>query len=86
MNLQLPVQLVKVIKVDYELNERTRNNGAKLILKYFNTSVVHHFYQIKNFMNTTWNALPSEVVSSRTVTSFKNSLDKHFAENAPMSE
>ena len=51
------------------------------IVKYFNTSVAQHFYPIK--ITTTSNALPSEVVSSRTVNSFKNSLDKHWAENPP---
>ena len=60
---------------------RTRNNVAKLIVKHFNTSVAQHFYPIK--ITTTWNALPSEVVSSRTVNSFKNSLEKHWAENSP---
>ena len=66
---------------DYDLNDRTRNNGAKLIVKHFNTSVAQHFYPIK--ITTTWNVLPSEVVSSRTVNSFKNSLVKHWAENSP---
>ena len=66
---------------DYDLIDRTRNNGAKLIVKHFNTSVAHHFYPIK--ITTTWNALPSEVVSSRTVNSFKDNLDKHWAENPP---
>ena len=60
---------------DYDLNDSTRNNGAILIVKHFNTSVAHHFYPIK--ITTNWNALPSEVVSSRTLNSFKNSLDKH---------
>ena len=54
----------------YDLNDRTRNNEAKLILKYFNTSVAQHFYPIK--ITTTWNAVPNEVVTSRTVNSFKN--------------
>ena len=69
---------------DYDLNDRTRTNGAKLIVKYFNTSVAQHIYPIK--ITTTWNALPIEVVSSRTVNSFKNSLDKHWAENPQISE
>ena len=43
---------------DYDLNDRTRNNGAKLIVKHFNTSVAQHFYPIK--ITSTWNALPSE--------------------------
>ena len=66
---------------NYDLNDRTRNNGAKLIVKHFNTSVAQHVYPIK--ITTIWKALPSEVVSSRTVNSFKNSLDKHWAENPP---
>ena len=32
---------------DYDLNDRTRNNGEKLIVKHFKTSVAQHFYQIK---------------------------------------
>ena len=66
---------------DYDLNDRTRNNGAKLIVTHFNTSVDQDFYPIK--ITTTWNALPSELVSSRIEKSFKNSLDKHWAENPP---
>ena len=66
---------------DYDLNDRTKNKVAKLIVKHFNTSVAQHFYPIK--ITTTWNALPSEVVSSRIVNSFKKSLDKHWAENPP---
>ena len=65
----------------YDLNSRTRNNGEELIVKHFNTSVAQHFYPIK--ITTTWNELPNEVVNSRTVNSFKNSLDKHWAENPP---
>ena len=64
---------------DYDLNDRTRHNGAKLIVKHFNTSVTQHFYPIK--ITSTWNALPNEVLTSRTVNSFKNILDKHWAEN-----
>ena len=66
---------------DYDLNDRTRNNGAKHIEKHFNSSVAQHFYQIK--ITSTWNAPPSEVVSSRTVNSSKNSLDKHLTDNPP---
>ena len=66
---------------DYDLNDRTRKNGAKLNVKHFNTSVAQHFYPIK--IAPTWNALPNEVATSTTVNSFKNSLDKHWAENSP---
>ena len=66
---------------NYDINDRIRNNGAKLIVKHLNTSVAQHFYPMK--ITSTWNALPSEVVSIRRVNSFKNSLDKPFAENSP---
>ena len=55
---------------------------AKSMTSY--TSLAQHIYPIK--ITTTWNALPSEVVSSSTVNFFKNSLDKHWAENPQMSE
>ena len=64
---------------DYVRNDRTRNNGAKLIVKHYNTSVAQHFLSIN--ITTTWNFLPNEVVTSRTVNSLKNSLDEHSAEN-----
>ena len=69
---------------DYDINDRTTNNGAKLTVKHFNTSVGPHLRQIK--IATTWNAITYEVVSSRTVNSFKNSLDKHWAETPRMFE
>ena len=57
--------------LDYDLNYRTRNNGAKLIVKYFNTSVAKIVYKIKIFI-----VLPCTVVSSGTArNSFKNNLD-----------
>ena len=36
-------------------DNRTRNNGAKLVVKHFTTSVAQHFYTIK--ITTTWNAV-----------------------------
>ena len=64
---------------DLDFNNRTRNNREKLIVKCFNTSIAQHFYPIK--ITTTWNALPSNIVSSRTVNTFKNRLDEHWELN-----
>ena len=50
---------------DYDLNDRTRNNGAKLTVKHFNTSLPNTY---NNKTTTTRNALPNEIGSSRTVT------------------
>ena len=52
---------------DYDLSDRTRNNGATLIVKHFDSSVAQHFYPIN--ITTTRNTLPNQVVSSRTVKS-----------------
>ena len=60
---------------DYDLNDRTINNGAKLIVKHFNTSVAQHLNPFK--ITTTCNSLPNEVVGMRTVNSLHNSLYKH---------
>ena len=65
--------------IDDNLNDRTRNNEPNLIVKHLNSSVAQHFYPIK--IKTIWDALPTEVVSSRTVNSFKKRLDKQRAEN-----
>ena len=34
-------------------------------------------------ITTTWNALPFDVVNSRTVNTFKNYLDAHWEDNPP---
>ena len=75
MNLLSPVQKASSILTLMT----TRHNRAKLIVKNFNASVAQHFHPIK--ITTTWNSLPTEVVSSRTVKSFKNNLDKHWGKN-----
>ena len=67
---------------DYDFNDRTRNNGNKLIVKRFNTSVAQYFFPIN--ITTTWNALPYDVVNSRTVNTFKNHLDAHWEDNHQM--
>ena len=66
---------------DYDFNDRTRNNGKKLIVKPFNTSVAQHFPPVN--ITTTWNAQPYDVVNSRTVNTFKNHLDTHWEDNPP---
>lgn len=64
---------------DMDLNVRTKKSGAYPIVKDFNTSVIQHFYLIK--ITTTWNAFRAEVVSRRTVNTFKNRLDKQRVKN-----
>ena len=63
--------------LDYDLHDRTRNNGAKFVVKHFNMSVAQHFNSI--IITTTWNTLPNQVVRRRTVNSFNNRLQKHWA-------
>ena len=50
-------------------------------MKQFNTSVAQHFFPIN--ITTTWNALPYDVVNSRTVNTFKNRIDAHWEDNHP---
>jgi ribonuclease P/MRP protein subunit RPP40 len=79
------IQTYKILNgfdnVDYRkyftLNENsTRNNGYKLAVKSHNTSVLGNFftYRVVKY----WNSLPPEVVSSETISTFKNRLDKVF--------
>ena len=63
---------------DYDLNDRTRNNGAKLIVKHLNTSVAQHFYPIK--ITSIWNAQPSEVVNSEL---FQEQLGQTLGRKSP---
>ena len=66
---------------DYDVNDRTRNNWKKLIVKRFKTSVAQHFFFIN--ITTTWNALPYDVVNGRTVNTVKNRLNAHRVDNPP---
>ena len=86
--LRLREQLIKVFKYlngfttanertgisDNTQNGRTRNHGAKFIVKHFNASVAQHIYQIK--ITTNRNALTYELVSSGTVNLFMNGHEK----------
>jgi hypothetical protein len=67
----------------FDLNDepRNRNNGQKLIVKRFNTSVAENFFPIK--IANVWNRLPSAVVNCNTVNAFKNNLDKHWQSHPP---
>ena len=73
--------VIKIGHFDYDFNDRTRNNGKKLIVKPFNTSVAQHF--LSSNITTTWNSLPYDVVNSGTVNKFKNHLDVHWEDNPP---
>ena len=64
----------------YNFKDTTKNNGKKLIVKRFNTSVAQHFSPIK--ITTTWNG-PYDVINTRTVNTFKNHLDTHLEDNPP---
>ena len=66
---------------DYDFNDRISNNGKKIIVKRFSTSVVQYFFRIN--ITTTWNALRYDIVNSRTVNTFKNRLDAHWEGNPP---
>ena len=52
----------------------TRGHYLKLKKRYTKTATRQHFFS--NRVVDTWNCLPSEVVSSPSLNSFKNRLDK----------
>ena len=66
---------------DYNLKDWPPPQKKKIIVKRFNTSVAQHFFHIN--ITTTWNALPYDVVNSKTVNTFKNRLDAHWEGNHP---
>ena len=58
---------------NYDLNDRTRNNGKKVnseAIQYISSTT---FFPIN--ITTIWNALPYDVVNSRIVNTLKNHLD-----------
>ena len=66
---------------DRDNDQRNRNNGQKLKVKRFRTTVAENFFPIK--ISTIWNHLPYEVVNCDSVNTFKNRLDKHWENNPP---
>ena len=61
----------------------TRNNGFKISRKRFVTNEAKYFFT--NRVVNVWNGLPSDVVNSNTIESFKNRLDKYFISNPRLS-
>ena len=61
----------------------TRNNGFKIIGKRFKTNEAKHFFF--NRVINIWNGLPSNVVDSGTIETFKIRLDKYFETNPRLS-
>lgn len=61
----------------------TRNNGFKIVGKRFKTNEAKHFFF--NRVVNIWNRLPSNVVDSGTIETFKVRLDKYFESNPRLS-
>lgn len=61
----------------------TRNNGFKIVGKRFKTNEAKHFFF--NRVINIWNGLPSSVVDSGTIETFKIRLDKYFETNPRLS-
>ena len=55
-------------------SNHTRNNGWKIELKRYNTSLCGNFFTYK--IGNIWNKLPVDVVNSDTVDQFKKKIDK----------
>ena len=65
-----------VPKLNRTLNSRTRGNLFKLAHEYTKHDIRKYSFCIR--VVNTWNSLPDSVVSSMSVNSFKNSIDKHW--------
>ena len=66
---------------DYDHNDRTRNNGKKLIV----SDSIHQQHSIfPTNTTTTWNALPYDLVNSGTVNTFNNHQDAHWQDDPQM--
>lgn len=71
------VDASKLFTVD--MDSRTRSNGLKLKKgKRPNLDITKNFYTFK--IINEWNSLPTSVVNSETINTFKVRLDKHLAE------
>ena len=70
------VDASKIFTVDH--SGRTRGNGMKLKGQRANLDVTKHFYT-HEIINE-WNSLPTSVVNSKTIDTFKKRLDKHMEE------
>ena len=57
----------------------TRNNGFKITPKRFKSHEAKHYFF--NRIVNIWNKLPSEIVNSNTIESFKNKIDKYLKVN-----
>jgi hypothetical protein len=83
------IQVFKLIKgfdkLDYAhffqlvLNNRTRGHSYKLVKLRSNTNIRSNFFS-QRVINS-WNSLPEYVVQAESVNSFKNRLDKFWAES-----
>ena len=66
---------------DLDANVRTRTNGLKLRTRASRTTVKNKFFPTT--IVSTWNNLPENVVTARTLNTFKARLDTHWTSNAP---
>ena len=62
--------------LELHTNQRTRNNGRPLKEKRCHTDIGRRFFS--NRVVRHWNKLPAEVVNAKTISTFKNRIDRHF--------
>ena len=60
-------------------SSNTRNNGCIIIPKRFKSHEAKYFFF--NRIVNIWNKLPSEIVNSSSIPSFKNKIDKYLKAN-----
>ena len=66
------------VQLDINSDTRTRGHPKKLVVRRCRYDV--RKYSFSNRITNIWNSLPDEIISAPTVNTFKNSLDRFWAE------
>ena len=66
------------VQLDLNSDTRTRGHTKKLVVRRCRYDV--RKYSFSNRITNIWNSLPDEIISAPTVNTFKNMLDRFWAE------
>ena len=66
------------VQLDLNFDTRTRGHTKKLVVRRCRYDV--RKYSFSNMITNIWNSLPDEIISAPTVNTFKNRLDRFWAE------
>ena len=70
--------MIILSSIDINSDTRTRGHIKKLVVRRCRYDV--RKYSFSNMITNIWNSLPDEIISAPTVNTFKNRLDRFWAE------